>query len=124
MLLHKMMFRMVRIMQQPAYLYKLITKLPADFEKKHTVKPVYTYGLPQDRMSMLQEAQVEQALQVTDRKGIMNRLGVKNVPGMLDSIDEDKIRIAKIDGEAGLLNGNIVPEEPGANGSKKTVAKK
>jgi hypothetical protein len=64
------------------------------------ISPVWTYGLPYDRLSDLQQAQIESQLKISSRSAIMNRLGVKDVPSALDEIDEDLLRLKELD-----LNG-------------------
>jgi len=68
---------------------KLLKKCPKDFEKDLSVEPVFTYGLPQDRASELNQANLELTMKVASRREIMNRLGKKNVPDLLNEINED-----------------------------------
>lgn len=85
--LHDMLIRMMRLIEPK---HPLLVKLPKDFETVHNVTPVWVYGLPQDETIDLQNADTELRIGTNSRKNILNKLGRKNVPDLLNEIDSDR----------------------------------
>jgi len=52
-------------------------------------EPIFTYGLPNDRMTVLQEGQIEIQTKTGSRREIMQRMGKKNIPKILKEIEAD-----------------------------------
>ena len=82
----KMITKMTRVV---APNHKTLANLPDDFEDLYMAEPVFTYGLPQDKSVELNQANVELSSHIASRREIMNRLGKKNVPALMEEIDED-----------------------------------
>lgn len=79
----------------------------AGFGEKYIVDPVFSYGFPQDRMQELQQAEMELRMKIASRKEVMNRLGKNNVPNLMEEIEEDAIRLAKLtELESGISDDN------------------
>lgn len=64
-------------------------KSPLELIDRYKAVPVWKYGLPNDRMTILQEGQIEQQIGVGSRRTIMERLGVRNIPKEMDEIRND-----------------------------------
>jgi hypothetical protein len=77
-------------------------KMVSDYK----VEPVFTYGLPYDRLQDLQQADLELRLKINSRRSIMNRMGQKDVPSLLDEIDEDSLKQGEIQNAASGMMGN------------------
>jgi len=60
------------------------------FLERYRITPVFKYGLPNDRMSVLNEGQIEIQLGIGSKRTIMERLGVKNIPLVLEEAKKDK----------------------------------
>lgn len=65
------------------------SKLPANFNDRYEVEPVWTYGLPKDRMNDLNMADIELRLGLSTRKEILIRMGKSNVDDLLEEIDAE-----------------------------------
>lgn len=59
------------------------------FFNRYVVEIVWQYNLPNDRMSLLNEAQIELTQGIGSRREIMERLGKRNIPKILAEIKED-----------------------------------
>jgi hypothetical protein len=62
---------------------------PNLFYDRFVAEPIFNYGLPNDRMVMLQEAQIELQSLIGSRREIMERMGKKNIPKIMDEIEDD-----------------------------------
>ena len=76
--------------------HPMIAKLPQEsydnpeaYFKRYQAKPVFKYNLPNDKMGLLQEAQLEISMNLNSRRNIMEKHGTKNIPKVLAQIDED-----------------------------------
>lgn len=92
--------------------------LPEKFWENFDVEPVFPYGLPQDRLNELQQAQTELNMKIGSRREIMNRLGKKNVPRLLEEIDEDSRNLQEIQNISFGGGEENVPEQKGNNNPK------
>jgi len=72
-----------------------VTKNPTDLVNRYIATPVYSYGLPYDRMNTLQELNVELNIGAVSRRTAMERLAVKNIPKELKQIKEDDFEKSK-----------------------------
>lgn len=95
---------------------QLLASVPNDFTELFECVPVFSYGFPVDRLNQLQEAQLELGMDIASIKEIMNRLGKKNVPDLLEEIKNDKIRKAELESLiAQITTPNTPPtEDPNA----------
>lgn len=59
------------------------------FYERYITDIVWKYNLPNDRMSVLNEAQIELSQKIASRKEIMERLGKRGIPKILEQIEED-----------------------------------
>lgn len=57
--------------------------------ERYNITPVFTYGLPIDRTIQLTEADMELRNNIGSRREVMERLGKKNIPKLLEEIDAD-----------------------------------
>ena len=77
--------------------HPLFAKMPEEAKGEKSVQyftrvkaePVWKYNLPNDRLGMLNEAVIELQNRVGSRREIMERLGKKNIPKLLDEIEQD-----------------------------------
>jgi hypothetical protein len=113
--MHHMMVRMIRKFDKGNKHLKI---LPTDFEANHRVYPVWTYGLPNDKMLQIQESSELLRNRLSSRDAEMNALGMRNVPKILDEIDADLRREGQVDAEvASMINGaEIDPNQGTGNG--------
>jgi len=79
--------------------HPLVTEIESSRElienEVYTTDPVFTYGLPNDRMTTLQEGQIELQTKTGSRRSIMERLGTKNIPKMIAEIDAEEKKYAE-----------------------------
>lgn len=63
-----------------------------EFFERYIPDVIWKYNLPNDRMSILNEAQIELTQKLASRQEIMERLGKRNIPKINEqiSLDEDK----------------------------------
>ena len=59
------------------------------FYERYITDIVWKYNLPNDRMSVLNEAQTELSQKIASRKEIMERLGKRGITKLLEQIEED-----------------------------------
>lgn len=83
----------------------LIDRIPKDFNEQYECAAVWTYGFPIDRMSMLQELQIEFQLDLASIAEAMKRLGKNSIPDLLQAIKEDKIERAQLEAEIAKIVG-------------------
>lgn len=88
-----------------------VVALGENFHIEYRAEVVFPYGFPRDRMNELQESQYEMMMNINSRRNIMNRLGINNVPDVLDEIDVDARRLADNDAYA---QGEIAKATGGA----------
>lgn len=76
--------------------HPLFSKLPEEAKDKpntyftrYKAETVWKYNLPNDRMSMLNEATIELDQRLGSRREIMERLGKRNIPKILGEIEND-----------------------------------
>jgi hypothetical protein len=67
------------------------------FLERYSVKPVFKYGLPNDRMSVLQEGTIEKSLGIFSKKELLERLGVRNTSKVI----KDAEKYEKLQAELG-----------------------
>jgi hypothetical protein len=87
----------------------------------YRIYPKFSYGFPSDRMSILQEAQVEQQLGITHREAIMKRLGINNIPDALNKIRAEKVQDMIIQSMLGDLISNQEESEEGEEQIEKEI---
>lgn len=75
-----------------------LDKLELEIEDMR-IAPVFSYGLPSDRMVQLQEFQMENLLKIGSRKEWMNTLGKNNVPELLSEIEEDNEVLSRMEAD-------------------------
>lgn len=97
--------------------HELFAKIAAiDFERYRAV-PVFTYGLPSDRLVTLNEAQIELQNGIASKKEIMERLGKKNIPKIQEEIRDEQVedleyQSAQMEIQGAAMCG-MQPGEPG-----------
>jgi len=96
--------------------HPLFAKLPEEAKDKpksyflrNKAEPVWKYNLPNDRLSMLNEATIELDQRLGSRREIMERLGKKNIPKILSEIESDTAE--KIDIESKIGSKKEEPKE-------------
>lgn len=86
--------------------HPLFKKLPEDAQgenaekyfERYKAEPQWKYNLPNDRLGMLNEAQIELQQRIGSRREIMERLGKTNIPKIMQEIESDtaeKVAIEK-----------------------------
>lgn len=70
---------------------------PEKYFDRYRVETVWKYNLPNDRQGMLNEAQVELVQKVASRREIMERLGKRNIPKIMEEIKQDSEEQLEID---------------------------
>lgn len=113
----------IEIMKARGHNDPLFRGLPADFNEKYEVEPVWTYGLPKDRMNELNMADIELRLGLGTRKEIMRRLGKSNVDDLIKEIDAEIEKYGKFGGENnndGNSNNNDPKPNSNQNGNNTT----
>lgn len=103
--------------------HPLYMKLPEDFRteekvvivqfERYRAKPLWKYNLPNDRLSMLNEAQLELKMKIGSRLEIMNRLGKKNNVLIMQQIEQDNEAEVKLAGELAKAQAPAMPGAPG-----------
>lgn len=88
--------------------HPLFLKMPAKAKSADTAKSffdrykaetLWKYNLPNDRLSMLNEATLEMSNRVGSRREIMERLGKKNIPKLMEEIvadSKEKVEFEKL----------------------------
>lgn len=90
---NQMIAKITRIMEPDN---EQLAACPENFENDFVISPVFLYGLPQDRMSDLNQANLELSMKIASRREIMNRLSKRNVPALLEEIDKDLTKLSAI----------------------------
>lgn len=97
---------------------ELLANVPEDFSKEYECSAIWTYGFPIDRMSILQELQIELQLDLASISEALKRLGKNNIPDLLADIANDKIKKAELQAQiAEIMGGSLggeAPAQPGA----------
>jgi hypothetical protein len=70
--------------------HELFSKLLDTDFKRYIATPVFTYGLPSDRLVLLNEANLELQLKIASRREVMERLGKRNIPKILSEIESEE----------------------------------
>jgi hypothetical protein len=84
---------------------ELLGKIPNNFSEEYECAAVWSYGFPIDRMSLLQELQIEFQLDLASIAEALKRLGKNNIPDLLEEIQEDKVKRAKLQQEIAEILG-------------------
>lgn len=107
---------LVQIVKKVSPNDKLLLKLPkGDVASDYLIEPVFKYGLPQDKTVQLNQASLALSMKLNSRQKIMDELGVKNIPEVLNEIDDDLLRQSRVVAEGMALTNEItgVIEEGG-----------
>lgn len=90
--------------------FPLATKLKNVDMTRYVAKPMFKYGLPSDRLIMLQEAVLELNAGIGSKKEIMDRLGKKNIPKINEEIKQDQAETLKQQQEAANIFSGQQPQ--------------
>lgn len=81
------------------------------------VSPVFSYGLPNDTMTTLQEGQYALQMNVISKRNLMNKLGVSNVEALMEEINTERLAEGELQAELqGMMSEAAqIPTDPNAD---------
>lgn len=105
--INSMILRVLQVEDPKNERLQQLKELSPNFLAEMRIEPVFAYGFPKDGMVELNKANMEMQLKISSRREIMERMGKSNIPDLLNEIDEDQKRIAKMQQAAmGMFGGD------------------